>query len=193
VPVSSEPFTLAEVRAILAVADQMVHLDRHGFDDAEFYGRMVRVFLTFGVHPSVLPRLTSANLERRPTERGDRWYLNWRAPKEQRVRRDMSNEVPEGMMIWLPGFLDEPKFETRRGYGHAFDRVGERLALEGYTIHMNPRRARHTTATVQLELGFTEIDVEAGIGVTSRTLRTYGKSTPEQRGAKAERTGFGTW
>lgn len=192
---SSQPFTRAEVRAFLPVADRMIYSRRDRTRDGAFFGRLMRVFLTFGPHPSVLPSWGSdTNLKVRPTERGDRMYFCWLAPKEQRLRRDIEIEVPENYRPWLPAFLDAPKPVDRRTYWCLFKDVEREMeATTPYAFPINPRRARHTCAQQLLERGFTSIDVEAAIGVTPETLRTYGLSTPEQRGAKAESFGWGNW
>jgi len=192
---SSKPFTRAEVRILLSVADQQVHLSRDRTFDTLFYGRLHRVFLTFGPHPSVLPTWASdTNLKVRPTERGDRLYFCWLAPKEQRVNPDIEIEVPESYRPWLPGFLDSPRPVARETYYRLFKETEAAMrARTQYDFPINPRRSRHTCAQQMLERGFTSIDVEAAIGVTPETLRTYGLSTPEQRGEKGEKVGWGNW
>lgn len=193
---SSKPFTRAEVRTLLGVADRMVYRRRDGSQDAAFYGQMLRVFLTFGPHPSVVPAWSSdTNLRIRPTDRGDRVYFVWtRAKPGETIRPDIEIEVPATYVAWLAGWLDAAKPVTAQTYWSLFREVeAETLAMTGYTIHANPRRARHTCAQQMLEMGFTSVDVEAAIGVSPSTLRTYGMSTAEQRGEKGEKVGWGSW
>ena len=194
--VSSKPFTRAEVRTLLEVADGMVYARRDRTEDPAFFGHMLRVFLTFGPHPSVVPAWASdTNLATRPTERGDRTYFLWvRAKRTTTTRPYIEIEVPQSYVPWLAGWLDEPKPVSAWSYWSLFGTIGATVREEtGYTIPTNPRRARHTCAQQMLEMGFTAIDVEAAIGVSPITLRTYGMSTPEQRGEKGEKVGWGNW
>lgn len=193
--ISSQPFTRAEVRVVLLTADQLLYRRRDRSEDPTFYGRLLRVFLTFGPHPSVLPTWgADTNLKTRPTERGDRMYFLWEAPKEQRLHRAVEIEVPRSYEPWLPEFLDTPKPLAPETYWRLFKFVEDEMREQTrYDFPVNPRRARHTTAQQMLERGFTSIDVEAAIRVTPETLKTYGLSTPEQRGAKGEEIGWGNW
>ena len=194
--IASKPFTRAEVRTLLQVADGMVYRRRDRATDPYFYGRMLRVFLTFGAHPSVLPAWhSSTNLATRPTERGDRTYFTWRRAKEtEALRPDIEIEVPASYVPWLAAWLDAPKPICRQTYWSLFRELEAEVLLHtGYSIHANPLRARHTCAQQMLERGFTSVDVEAAIGISPSTLRTYGLSTPEQRGEKAEKVGWGNW
>jgi len=193
--VSSQPFTRQEVRTFLPVADRMIYIRRDRSRDDRFYGRLMRVFLTFGPHPSVLPSWGSdTNLFIRPTARGDRMYFRWDRPKIQALHRAVEIEVPQDYRPWLPAFLDQPKPVSEWSYWTLFKNVEVELFAEtGYSIPMNPRRARHTCAREMLEAGFSAIDVMAAIRVTPHTLETYAMSTPEQRGEKAEKVGWGSW
>jgi integrase len=193
---SSKPFTRAEVRALIQAADQMTYTRRDRSDDPRFYGRLLRVFLTFGPHPKVVPLWSSAeNLAVRPTERGDRTYFSWvRAKAEQTTRPNIEIEVPGPFVSWLGGWLDAPKPTSGWAYWTFFKKIeAETLRTTGYTIQANPRRARHTCAQQMLERGFTAVDVMNAIGVDAHTLQTYGESTPEQRGEKGEKVGWGNW
>ena len=195
-PSASKPFTRAEVRTLLAVADSMNYRRRDRSEDALFFGRMFRVFLTFGPHPSVVPAWGSdTNLRVRPTERGDRVYFIWtRAKPTETTRPDIEIEVPTSYVPWLGAWLDAPKPVSAETYWRLFREVElQTLATTGYTIHVNPLRARHTCGQQMLERGFTSVDVEAAIGIAPETLRTYGMSTAEQRGEKGERVGWGNW
>lgn len=192
---SSQPFTRAEVRVILGVADGMNYRRRDRSEDNLFFGRLHRVFLTFGPHPSVLASWGSdTNLSVRPTERGDRMYFTWRRPKEQATRHDISIEVPQAYRNWLPGFLDEPKPISPETYWRLFKLTEQEMqATTQYRFPLNPRRSRHTCARELHELGFSETDVQAAIGVSPVVMRRYVVSTPEQRGEKAEAAGWGSW
>ena len=156
---------------------------------------MVRVFLTFGPHPSVVGSWTSANLRTRPTERGDRTFFTWtRAKATETTRPEIEIEVPGPYMVWLPQWLDAAKPRSPWSYWAMFQQIEAELRRRTpYRFHVNPLRARHTCAQQMLERGFTSVDVEATIGIAPETLRTYGESTPEQRGAKAEEIGWGSW
>jgi integrase len=174
----------------------MVYTRRDRSDDPTFYGRMLRVFLTFGPHPSVVPRWSSAeNLQTRPTERGDRTFFAWvRAKEATTTRPDIEIEVPEAYRSWLGSWLDTPKPVSKWAYWTFFKKIEEETFRKtGYRIQCNPRRARHTCAQQMLERGFTAVDVMASLGIDPFTLQTYGESTPEQRGEKAERFGWGSW
>lgn len=194
--IASQPFTRAEVRILLSVADRMTYRRRDGSEDPFFYGRMLRVFLTFGPHPSRVSSWSSSeNLIVRPTERGDRTYFVFTRAKERTTTRpDISIEVPQSYLSWLPSWLDMLKPGSGWSYWHLFQEIEAKvLASTGYTIHGNPKRARHTCAQQMLEKGFTAVDVMNAIGVDAHTLQTYGESTAEQRGEKAEKVGWGNW
>ena len=190
---SSKPFTKAEIKVILAAADRMVYVSRERERDPIFFGQLVRVFLTFGLHPSVLPRLTSDNLQRRPTDRGDRTYLVWQRPKQQALRHQVDFEVPKSMEPWLPSFLDRDKPSRVETYWDWFKRIEEEVRKGGYQIRVNARRFRHTAAVELIDRGFSQIDAEAALAVDPRTLKHYAVSTPEQRGEKGEKAGWGSW
>jgi integrase len=196
-PSASKPFNRAEIRELLKVADGMSWKGRHILEpDPRFMGRLLRVFLTFGPHPSKVGRWTSRdNLIVRPTERGNRVYLTWtRAKKKQTTRPNIEIEVPESYLPWLAEWLDQPKPKSEWAYWTFFQEIEHRLReTTEYRFHVNPLRARHTCAQQMMERGFSSIDVEATIGVAPSTLRTYAQSTSEQRGAKAEQLGWGSW
>lgn len=195
-PDASKPFTRAEVRAILPVADAMVYTRRDRSTDPFFFGRMVRVFLTFGPHPSRVSSWSSReNLRVRPTERGDRTYFIWvRAKPTETTRPNIETEVPQDYVPWLGHWLDERKPICAEAYWVAFRRIEQEVArATPYRIHLNPLRARHTCAVELLAAGFTIADVQAALGISLRTVSIYGVSTPEQRGAKAEKVGWGSW
>ena len=171
-----------------------MHRDRT--KDPLFFGRMLRVFLTFGPHPSRVPRWTSAaNLRVRPTDRGDRTFFIWERTKEgEALNTHVEIEVPQAYVPWLAGWLDQEKPRNRRTYVDLFHELEVATREQtGYDIHANPLRARHTCAQQMLERGFTTVDVQAAIRVSPITLQTYGMSTPEQRGAKGEEVGWGNW
>ena len=195
-PEASKPFTRAEVRALLKAADGMVHRRRNRSEDVAFFGRMLRVFLTFGPHPSKVGGWSSReNLRVRPTERGDRTYFVWvRAKPTETTRPNIEIEVPSSYLPWLPGWLDQPKPISPETYWRLFRDIERQAKSEsGYDIHANPLRARHTCGQQMLAQGFTYVDVEAAIGVSADTLRIYGLSTPEQRGEMAEKIDWGSW
>jgi integrase len=154
---------------------------------------MVRVFLTFGLHPSSFPKLGSWDIQKRPTERGDRFYLIWIRPKAQAKRRQIEVEVPSTMLGWLPEFLSQEKPTHRVTYWALMKELEWAVHQMGYTIRINPRRFRHTCAREYVSRGMPMTDVRALLGVTQSVLDTYALSTPEQRGELAEKMGWGNW
>lgn len=191
---SSEPFTAAECKLIVQYADRR----------SEWDGRLVRVMLTFGLHPSVLSRTGDKSAERneqrvdsdmifrRPTERGDRLFFRWIRAKVTATKQNIEVEVPQ-TMDWLPTWLNEERPETRQGYNWRLHLIERDMLADGYDIHLNPRRFRHTCANAMLAKGFTPTDVRNALGVSPSVMDMYAASTPEMRGRKGEEVGWGIW
>lgn len=187
-------FTRPEVRVVIQAADRLVKVDRHGNADHKFYGQLVRVFLTFGVHPSVLARTEGVpEIRKRPTDRGDRYYLTWLRPKAQALRRHIEFEIPATMVGWLPDFIAKEKSHRTARYWELMKEVEWEVGQMGYHFKVNPLRFRHTSMREQIAKGVPATDVMAAYGVTYETLQRYALSTPEMRGEKMEQIGWGAW
>lgn len=209
---SSEAFTEEEVRLILRAADSMTHR-LNGYYDAAFTGQLVRFYLHFGVHPSVLsglpdrptesqdpsrvgemlpavPPIGSSAIEKRPLPGGkEEWFLCWQRPK---TKKGVVFPVPDEDRPWIENFLDRPKPVTPSGYLRILDKVEWQItAASGYKFSVNPRRFRHTAALRLLKAGVLPTTVQRLLRVSPETLELYAKETPQDVAKQLRQIGWG--
>jgi integrase len=205
---SSQPFTEAELRLILRVADDTPHRLVHQGWDREFIGRLMRVYLYLGIHPSVLcgmparrsegdrrrvlpalEPLSSANIVKQIAAAGDEYYLEW---KRVKTGRPVLVPIPDAMRPWLRVFLDSPKPERRQSYNRILKKIEAGLLQAGYRIKVTPRRCRHTCAVQLLKTGrMLAPDVENYLSISPGVLKVYANRPREEIAADLRRSGWG--
>lgn len=188
---SSQPYSDAELRLILDESDRLSH--RMAGPGRPLYpvGHLVRFYLHFGIHPSVLARRGGQDLriERQLLGGGrEEWYLRWSRPK---TGRGVTFPVPDGDREWLPGFLGLAHPTTVRQFERILKKVERAVLYRGYKIGVNPRRFRHTAAVRLVERGIPLTDVQNLLGVSPSTLAIYASRRREDLAGALRQKGWG--
>lgn len=184
------PFSEEEVRLILDAADRTPHVLRSVGRDTGFVGCLVRFYLYFGVHPSVLAALEAPRIDSVPRggSRPDEWILTWKRPKTKRTVRV---PVPDAAKAWLGDFLSADRPANVRSYLRVLDKVSTLLEAEGHPIHLNPRRFRHTTAVMLKRAGVPDSDIQDILAVHPTTLQIYARRPVEEMADLLRSKGWG--
>lgn len=173
---ASEAFTDEEQTAILSVADKTrVYILHKGYDN-EFMGRLVRFLMYTGVHISVLPKLKASNIEETVEEGGTRrLFLTYRRPKKKKDNV-VKMPVSRRLLPWVYDFLNQEKPKSRVRYNQILMNLQAEMEKQGYRIHLNPHRFRHTCMRILTHEGAQTLeDVERITGTTAKTLARYAK------------------
>lgn len=169
------PFTEEEVRLIVDAADRT----RHRVLGNAWVGRLVRAYLHYGLHPSVLVQATAPRIDSIPRGGGrpDAWVLVWARPKTGRTVRV---PVPPEDRSWIGAFLSGARPTSVRQYWNLLQNVGILLESEGHPIHLNARRFRHTTAVMLKRRGIPDSDIQDILAVAPQTLQVYARRPVEE-------------
>ncbi len=137
-------------------------------EDPTFVLRTVQVLLFSAMHISVLPTLTSRNLESVEGE----VFLTWRRPKTERWA---SVRVPEEVRPWIASYLDLPKPMTPDAYRDVLDKLAVRVeVMFGVIMHLSPLRFRHGGITeAKNELNLTDREAAIVAASTLKTVQEY--------------------
>jgi integrase len=159
---SSEAFTPDEVSLILEESNGLGPDVQH----------LVEFLLHFGIHPCLVANLRNESIRMRRLDGQDAHYLVWDRAK---TGQEIEFPVMPADMTWLPDFLDRVPFGSRWSIDRQLTRIEERLEKRGYSVNVCARRFRHTCCVLLIQQGYPDVVIMRLLGVTPKTLETYGK------------------